>query len=113
MTPTQRESQQVLNILVIDHPLVKSLLSILRDARTDNPSFRAALRELTSMLIYEASRNLATHEAPIETPVAPSLELAVYVLSSGAAALRLLLTVDSSHPGPVDREAAHSGVSST
>src|SRR3984957_4372331 len=61
------------NVLVIDHPLARSLLSILRDARTENPSFRAALRELTSMLIYEASRNLATYEAGIETPVAPTL----------------------------------------
>ena len=73
MTLNQREIQEGLNVLVIDHPLVRSLLSILRDARTDNPSFRAALRELTTMLVYEACRNLATHEAPIETPVAPTL----------------------------------------
>jgi uracil phosphoribosyltransferase len=72
MAPAQRDVQEVLNVLVIDHPLVKALLSILRDARTDNPSFRAALRELTTMLIYEASRNLATCETPIETPVAPT-----------------------------------------
>lgn len=61
------------NVLVIDHPLAKSLLSILRDARTENPSFRAALRELTTMLIYEASRDLSTYEAAIQTPVAPTL----------------------------------------
>jgi uracil phosphoribosyltransferase len=73
LTLSQRETEQGLNILVIDHPLVRSLLSILRDARTDNPSFRAALGELTTMLVYEASRNLATHEDPIETPVAPTL----------------------------------------
>ena len=73
MTLNQREIQEGLNVLIIDHPLVRSLLSILRDARTDNPSFRAALRELTTMLVYEACRNLATHEAPIETPVAPTL----------------------------------------
>jgi uracil phosphoribosyltransferase len=73
LTLNQREIQEGLTVLVIDHPLVRSLLSILRDARTDNPSFRAALRELTTMLVYEACRNLATHEAPIETPVAPTL----------------------------------------
>jgi uracil phosphoribosyltransferase len=73
LTPTQREIQQVLNVLVIDHPLVRSLLSVLRDARTENSSFRAALRELTTMLVYEASCNLTTHEASIETPVAPTL----------------------------------------
>lgn len=60
-------------MLVVDHPLARSLLSILRDARTENPSFRAALRELTTMLTYEASRNLATCEAGIETPLAPAV----------------------------------------
>jgi uracil phosphoribosyltransferase len=63
------------NVLVIDHPLARSLLSILRDERTDNPSFRAALRELTAMLVYEASLNLATSEVPIQTPVAPTLAI--------------------------------------
>jgi uracil phosphoribosyltransferase len=73
LTPAQREIPKSLNVLVIDHPLTRSLLSILRDARTENAAFRAALRELTTMLVYEASRNLATHEVPIETPVAPTL----------------------------------------
>jgi uracil phosphoribosyltransferase len=73
LTPAQRDIRDVLNVLVIDHPLVRSLLSILRDARTENSSFRAALRELTTMLVYEASRDLATCEAPIETPVAPTV----------------------------------------
>lgn len=42
----------------------------MRDARTDNATFRAALRELTLMLIYEASRTLATEKLSIHTPVA-------------------------------------------
>jgi uracil phosphoribosyltransferase len=73
LTSAERDVPERPTVLVIDHPLAKSLLSILRDARTPNPAFRAALRELTTMLIYEASRGLATHEAPIETPVAPTL----------------------------------------
>jgi uracil phosphoribosyltransferase len=73
LTPAERDVPERPNILVVDHPLAKSLLSILRDARTANPTFRAALRELTTMLIYEASRGLATYEAPIQTPVAPTL----------------------------------------
>jgi uracil phosphoribosyltransferase len=73
LTPAERDMPERPNVLVIDHPLARSLLSILRDARTENPSFRAALRELTTMLIYEASRNLATYEAGIETPVAPTV----------------------------------------
>jgi uracil phosphoribosyltransferase len=73
LTPAERDGPSHPNVRVIEHPLARALLSILRDARTENPSFRAALRELTTMLIYEASRNLATYEAPIQTPVGPTL----------------------------------------
>ena len=37
---------------------------------TDNASFRAALKELTQMLVYEATRSLACAELPVQTPVA-------------------------------------------
>jgi len=56
--------------VVVDHPLVIARLSTMRDARTNNATFRAALRELTLMLVYEASRNLATEQVPIDTPLA-------------------------------------------
>ncbi|HET6259957.1 MAG TPA: uracil phosphoribosyltransferase, partial [Pseudonocardia sp.] len=46
-----------MDVQVVDHPLAKARLSELRDARTDNPTFRAALRDLTLMLIYEATRD--------------------------------------------------------
>lgn len=59
-----------LPVTVVDHPLAASRLSIMRDARTDNAAFRAALRELTLMLVIEATRDLATVLVPIHTPVA-------------------------------------------
>jgi uracil phosphoribosyltransferase len=68
--PAPHEIPAGLDILVVDHPLVTSRLSILRDIRTGNAMFRAALRELTMMLIYEASRDLQTERIPIHTPVA-------------------------------------------
>jgi uracil phosphoribosyltransferase len=54
---------------VVDHPLVKARMSTLRDRRTGSPGFRAALRELAEMLIYEACRDAALTEEPITTPV--------------------------------------------
>ncbi|MBN9609219.1 MAG: uracil phosphoribosyltransferase [Actinobacteria bacterium 69-20] len=57
-------------VTVVDHPLAASRLTIMRDARTDNASFRSAVHELTLMLVYEASRNLVTEEFPLHTPVA-------------------------------------------
>jgi uracil phosphoribosyltransferase len=68
--PGPHEIPAGLDVMVVDHPLVVSRLSTMRDARTDNATFRAALRELTLMLVYEASRNLATEQMPIQTPVA-------------------------------------------
>lgn len=56
--------------IVIDHPLASARLTTMRDARTDNATFRAALRELTLMLVYEATRDLATTPQTIHTPVA-------------------------------------------
>ncbi|HEY4419327.1 MAG TPA: uracil phosphoribosyltransferase [Pseudonocardia sp.] len=59
-----------MDVQVVDHPLAKTRLSELRDARTDNPTFRAALRDLTLMLIYEATRDAPLASAPLHTPVA-------------------------------------------
>lgn len=57
---------------VVDHPLAASLLTTMRDERSSNPAFRAALRELTHMLIYEAIRDAEVEEFEVITPVAPA-----------------------------------------
>jgi uracil phosphoribosyltransferase len=44
----------------------------MRKAETDPGVFRAALHELTTMVVYEAARTFATESYPIETPVAPT-----------------------------------------
>ncbi len=56
-------------LTVVDHPLARARLSRMRDERTDNANFRAALRDLTQMLVYEATRDAVLHEEPIATPV--------------------------------------------
>jgi uracil phosphoribosyltransferase len=56
-------------LTVVDHPIARARLSRMRDERTDNATFRAALRELTQMLVYEATRDLELAEEPITTPV--------------------------------------------
>lgn len=43
-----------MEVRVVDHPLAAARLTTLRDERTDNAAFRAALRDLTLMLVYEA-----------------------------------------------------------
>lgn len=59
-----------MDVRIVDHPLALARLTTMRDARTDNATFRAALRDLTLMLIYEATRDAPVATAPLHTPVA-------------------------------------------
>ena len=59
-----------MDITVINHPLAASRLTIMRDKRSDNAAFRAALADLGAMLIYEAARDLKVEQFDTETPVA-------------------------------------------
>ncbi|MBF6349270.1 MULTISPECIES: uracil phosphoribosyltransferase [Nocardia] len=53
----------------LDHPLVASLLTTLRDERTPDSAFRAALRDLSGLLVYEALRDAQVEYYDINTPV--------------------------------------------
>jgi uracil phosphoribosyltransferase len=63
--------------VVVAHPIVQARLTVMRDATSSNAEFRAALRELSTLLVYEATRQLATADKPITTPVAPTVGLAI------------------------------------
>jgi len=62
-----------LTVTVVDHPLAAERLRVLRDANTPNGRFRHALDELGMMLVYEATRNIATVDAEVMTPLGPAL----------------------------------------
>ena len=58
-----------MHITVVNHPLAASRLTIMRDERSNNAAFRAALADLGAMLIYEASRDLEVETFDTATPV--------------------------------------------
>jgi len=62
---------------VVDHPLVAHKLTVLRDQRTDSPTFRALADELVTLLAYEATREVRVASVEIETPVAPTTGVAL------------------------------------
>lgn len=62
-----------MDVRVVDHPLAAARLTSLRDERTDNAAFRAALRDLTLMLIYEATRDAPSETMPVRTPVTDTI----------------------------------------
>lgn len=59
------------SVTVVQHPLVQVKLAQLRDVRTGSAGFRARLHELATLMIFEATRSLATVPAQVETPLAP------------------------------------------
>jgi len=54
---------------VLDHPLIKSKLTRMRDARTDNQTFRRLLAELTALMVYEITRDYPLREVEVKTPL--------------------------------------------
>jgi uracil phosphoribosyltransferase len=58
------------NCTVVDHPLVKHKLTLMRRAETSTASFRALLQEISLLLAYEAFRDLKLRDEEIQTPMA-------------------------------------------
>jgi uracil phosphoribosyltransferase len=56
-------------VVVVDHPLVQHKLGLLRDETTPTQVFRQLVDEVTLLLTYEATKDLATEEVQIETPL--------------------------------------------
>ena len=53
----------------VTHPLVQHKLGLLRDVTTTTQMFRQLVNELTLLLTYEATKDLADEEIEIETPL--------------------------------------------
>lgn len=51
------------------HPLVASKLARLRDLTTEPKEFRELIREISMLLAYEATADLATHDIAVQTPM--------------------------------------------
>jgi len=58
------------NLNVIDHPLIKHKLTLMRNETTGTEQFRRLVREVGQMLAYEVTRDLPTENVTIRTPLA-------------------------------------------
>jgi uracil phosphoribosyltransferase len=56
------------SVVVVDHPLVRHKLGLLRDETTTTQMFRQLVNELTLLLTYEATKDLATEVIQAKTP---------------------------------------------
>lgn len=57
------------NLYIVDHPLIKKDLTILRDKNTQPEIFRSALQRISNLLAAEISKNISLEETEIETPL--------------------------------------------
>lgn len=86
-----------MNLTVIDHPLTRHSLSVLRDKNTGSEQFRAAAKRLTFTLLMEATRSAPMTETAIETPMEATVGyelgdvVAVAVLRAGLGMLDAVL----------------------
>ncbi|MGO2139674.1 MAG: uracil phosphoribosyltransferase [Leucobacter sp.] len=59
-----------MRVFVADHPLITHKLTVLRDAKTPQPTFRLLVEEIMTLLAYEATREVRVSPLEIQTPVA-------------------------------------------
>lgn len=59
------------NVFASTHPLVAHKLTKLRNKSTDSTTFRQLIREIATLLTYEATADLNTQPKEIQTPLAP------------------------------------------
>jgi uracil phosphoribosyltransferase len=59
----------VKNLHVVNGPLSRNKLAVLRDERTRTPDFRQAMKELALIMVAEATGNMPTRQVQIRTPL--------------------------------------------
>ena len=107
-----------MDTLVVDHPLAAQHLTTLRDHATDRAGFRQAADDLSGMLVYEATRTMATETITVTTPLTTTTgarvarpPMLVPVLRAGLGMLgpaqRLLPGADTGFIGLSRNESTH------
>jgi uracil phosphoribosyltransferase len=69
VSATTASSDATGSVTEVTHPLVQHKLGLLRDVTTTTQQFRQLVNELTLLLTYEATKDLADEEVRIETPL--------------------------------------------
>ena len=69
MSEAKPAKPEARNLRVVDGPLSRHKLAVLRDERTPTPEFRQAMKELALIMVAEATRDMPTRPARIRTPL--------------------------------------------
>ena len=61
-------------VVIMDHPLIKHKISLMRDENTGTKDFRVLAEEIAMLMGYEALRDLPTELVKVKSPVAESMQ---------------------------------------
>ena len=73
MTQTVDAGALPAQLHVSEHPLVREKLTRLRDRATDTQVFRTLVREIATLLLYEATADLEVRRDSVQTPLAEAV----------------------------------------
>jgi uracil phosphoribosyltransferase len=57
------------NLVLVGHPLIRHKLTRLRDRDTGTRDVKALVTEISTLMAYEATKDLPLEEVPVETPL--------------------------------------------
>ena len=57
------------NVILVDHPVIQTKLTELRDKSTDHRKFRELLNEVGGLMVYEVTRDFPTRPKDVQTPM--------------------------------------------
>jgi len=66
---TDQRSLTLPTLSVVDHPLVRHKLTLLRDRSTPTKQFKELVDEIAMLMAYEATRDLALDDVSVDTPL--------------------------------------------
>ena len=66
---TFQKGNIVMQITVFDHPLLKTKMTMLRNAKTSTARFRNVISEIAMLLTYEVAKDIPVEEFVVQTPL--------------------------------------------
>ncbi len=61
--------KQYENVTIFNHPLIQHKVAILRDERTTMKEFRELVEEITTLMVFEAFKDVPTKTVKVKTPL--------------------------------------------
>lgn len=62
------------NTIIMDHPLVRHKITLLRDESTGTKDFRILVSEIANLMCYEALRDIPTELVKVRTPITETMQ---------------------------------------